>query len=244
MASAPAGSPENGATVAVDLTNGVYTVTITSPNHQQPLNVTESFDASEKIGVSNQGTFHFENANGSTTELSPNARAADVTAAINAVPGNPPVSVTNVPGEQGVFIIKYLDGQSHAPVKVVDTQALTAAVPNSSTVDLTYARQVTFDPNLYASANVLGAIVQINKLSSDVFAYTDLNGDHQFDLGDHPIDGLVAAKNFSQQTVNTTPQARLMINSDVNSAPGVYKPVDPAHPAVPQFFDFRNDNIA
>ena len=240
----PAGSPEHGATIAVDLSNGAYTVTITSANHQQPLNVTESFDASQKIGVSNQGTFHLDTANGSTSELSPNARAADVAAAINAVPGNPPVSVTNVPGEHGVFIIKYLDGQNDPAVKVVDTQALAAADPNSSTVDLTYARQVTFDPNLYASANVLGAIVQINKLSSDIFAYTDLNGDHQFDLGDHPIDGLVAAKNFSQQSVNTTPQARLVINSDVNSAPGVYKPVDPANPTVPQFFDFRNDNIA
>ena len=56
------------------------------------------------------------------------------------------------------------------------------------------------------------------------------------------IDGLIAAKNLSQKTLNFTPQARLIVNSDVNSAAaGQFKPVDPLNPTTPVFYDFLND---
>ena len=95
------------------------------------------------------------------------------------------------------------------------------------------------------ASNIVGAIADFNEIGGDHFKFIGDTVDPVtklglYTLGDVPIDGLIAAKNFSQKTSNFTPQARLVINSDINSAPLHYTPVDPNHPTTPSFYD--NDN--
>lgn len=218
----------------------------------QPLvNVTEMTDQVDQLTVSNLGSFHFVNGATTSPELSPNATAAQVATAINTGLAQPEVSVTMAPGAHGVYLVKYLDGQTHPSMSatvpsVVDTLAVSATAPPAGPDTLTLARPQIFDENIYTQqANLVGAIADLNHLGAEHFAFLDNNHGGApgaaFELGDTAIDGLIAAKNFSQKTMNFTPQARLIVNSDANSTPLHFLPVDPLHPTSPVFYDFAND---
>ncbi|MEQ1861045.1 MAG: hypothetical protein ABMA13_14005 [Chthoniobacteraceae bacterium] len=91
--------------------------------------------------------------------------------------------------------------------------------PGSPTVSeqqtIRYFAKNEFDPTAYASANLVGAISDINEHDANVFRFVNLDGSIDgfgrptFTLGDRPLDGILMAKIFDQATVNFTPEARL-----------------------------------
>jgi hypothetical protein len=63
----------------------------------------------------------------------------------------------------------------------------------------------------YATANLVGAVVDPTAINANRFHFVDsVGGNGKFDLGEVPIDGLILAKNFAQEHCNFTPEARLI----------------------------------
>lgn len=262
---------QDNATYTVSVTSdnaGGYFVTYSDFDPHSPLlateynNTTQTVNLSTLTGSTAATATHFtltaDSAGGgsvTTTPLDLHASPAEVQAALAAA-GATEVSVTG--GAGGTYNLEYTDGASHNLASVSEINPLTSSttftsdthLPTNGDVVLSYVRQITFDPTVDASAHIVGAIAGYNQLGADRFEFvktlssTAAGYQPTFQLGDIAVDGLVAAKNFSQRTVNFTPQARLIVNSDVNSgANGVYKPVDPNSTAtnpIPVFFDFDN----
>ncbi len=178
-----------------------------------------------------------------TTLLQPNASAAQVQATLNAVAaanGFPAVSVTG--GPNGVYNVAFQGNGNQVPLYVTETVPLftPAPPPNlpAETVQLTIPQLRTFDPIEYAQARIVGAIADFNELGANIFKFIDADNDGLYDFanGEIPIDGLIAAKKFSQVApTNFTPQARYVLATQTVPK-GPYNPLPPGS----EFFDFTN----
>jgi hypothetical protein len=61
-------------------------------------------------------------------------------------------------------------------------------------------------PNPLLTANFVGSFSNPTAVDGNKFQFIDTNSNGFFDIGEQPIDGLVAAKVFDQKTMNFTPE--------------------------------------
>ncbi len=137
-------------------------------------------------------------------------------------------SVSNISAKAIAAIVA---GRGPAPELVEKVAAITLVddgfqLLHESTGAFIDSVSYMFDPVVYANANLVGAIADISRVNAYEFQFNDTNANGLYDLGEVPIDGLIAAKTFVQSApTNFTPEAKLTIEGK----PGTLK-----------FYDFDN----
>jgi hypothetical protein len=159
-------------------------------------------------------------------DLPENATAADVLAALLSIPsiqalpvvhtGQPPISVTTNPDSSYTIVFNNVDGDvaflgadqfENFTVQTLSNTALKTQI-------LTPIVKGEFLASAFASASLVGAVVDINEIDSNIFKFIHQGtvysaAQRAFELGDTPIDGILMAKVFDQNSANFTPEARL-----------------------------------
>ncbi|HZJ15484.1 MAG TPA: hypothetical protein VFD27_10555, partial [Chthoniobacteraceae bacterium] len=80
--------------------------------------------------------------------------------------------------------------------------------------EIAYPRKGEFEPIYFTQANLVGGISDLNEIDANVFHFLRngmLMSGPSFQFGDTPIDGLIMAKNLTQNTINFTPEAKLTL---------------------------------
>jgi hypothetical protein len=80
----------------------------------------------------------------------------------------------------------------------------------------------SYNDTYYPTANLVGAIFDITKPAAYVFNFTEVNGTPGFQPGDTPIDGIVMAEFFNQNTVNFVPEASFTTIAPAGSTAGFF----------------------
>lgn len=165
-----------------------------------------------------------------------NAKAQSVEDALNALPGIQAIGLVDVtPASRSVVIngvsktvydntafdvTFHGDGDQNSlaglqPEIMPVATTRQGSVGQSEQQTIRYFAKNSFDPAAYASANLVGAITDIDEHNANMFHFVNVDGSVDvnlkptFTLGDRPLDGIVMAKFFDQATVNFTPEARL-----------------------------------
>ncbi len=106
-----------------------------------------------------------------------------------------------------------LSGVQPEVMPMVTVRDGTALVPEQQ--EIHYFPKYQINPTTYTTANLVGAIYDLDEHNANRFHFVNLDGSVDsfgrptFTLGDRPIDGIVMARIFDQATVNFTPEARL-----------------------------------
>jgi hypothetical protein len=201
--------------------NGTFNVDFNENAGQPQLAVTGFIHEVQSFDVLGLGNFNIRFGSDVTGTLAANASAADVQAALNALPsiqalapGNTGTVAVTATGNTEYRIVFSGDGDinSTAGTQFVDMEVDTIRNGSGLLVEeqrIGYLPKGSFNTITFLSANLVGAISDSNELGANIFKWTETNGTPGFNLGDEPIDGLVMAKTFTQSLVNFTPEARL-----------------------------------
>lgn len=161
-----------------------------------------------------------------TPRLVPNSSPALVEAAIEALPNflavaEGGVSVTLNPDSS--YRIVFDGDDNKLAFSGLQFETFTTATLQQGSAGLVEVQTLTpiikgeFLLSAYQAASLVGAIVDITEIDSNVFTFlhngilTKANplASIVFVLGDTPVDGILMAKNFDQKTCNFTPEASL-----------------------------------
>lgn len=165
-----------------------------------------------------------------------NARALEVQTALNALtsvqnvggvtvkPSTHTETVNGVPTviyDNTAFEVSFLgDGDQNA-LSGIQPEVMPMVTIHEGTPlrpeqqEIHYFPKYQIDPTVYSTANIVGAIYDLDEHNANRFHFVNLDGSVDslgratFTLGDRPIDGIVMARIFDQATVNFTPEARL-----------------------------------
>jgi hypothetical protein len=202
--------------VAIPGEPGIFTITFNTNGDKDLIGGDALIHEIQIIDVLAVGQFSVSFGPNSTGRLDPNSSAADVEAALNALPSVIAVGGVDVePGENTSYVVTFLgDGDqllsSATQFEPMTVNTVTAGGANAREVQqISYLSKAYFDEDTYALANLVGALSDINEIDSNVFHWIELNGTPGFGVGDSPIDGIVMAQVFDQRTVNFTPEAKL-----------------------------------
>lgn len=219
---------------------GVFDVVFDNLGDKPAINVKTFTHEQQKLDVYAVGNFTtiFDNQS-QTIDLNPatpgindlpeGATAAQVLQALLSIPSiqalqkvNPaldPLTVTANADSSYTIVFNNVDGDvaflgadqfEHFTVKtVINGSAQAAEVQNITPIVKGEFLSVPF-----ARASLVGAVVDINELDSNVFKFIHQGivysaAQRNFEIGDTPIDGILMAKTFDQATANFTPEARL-----------------------------------
>lgn len=207
---------EGGVTVSGDATAG-FTVTFNQPGDKAAI-IGQSLRLEvQTVDVTNIGNFTLTFGGDTTTPLVPNATAAQVEAALNLLPAVISAGgVTVSGGAHGVFSITFKTTGDKTSIGSDETLPLTYQTTTNGSGGVNEVQQLNFidrplfTVNAFTAANIVAAIADYNELGSNRFKFLDANQNGIFDLGEIPIDGLIAAKVFDQNSANFTPQAKLV----------------------------------
>jgi len=204
-----------GATVTGDAVTG-YTIKFLANGNQGPLTVVANVSEVQQVDVLGVGEFTLSFGGTTTGRLAANASLAAVDTAIEAILPGQTVTVTSDPKDLTSYIVTFdqvgdqpaFEVTEYAPLArtTVDATAVTSEVQT-----LSFVPRATFTQAEFSRSNLVGAIVDSNEIGSGVFKFTPVGAPHAtFQLGDKPIDGLIVAKVFDQNTINFTPEASLV----------------------------------
>ena len=233
-----------GVTVTAGALPGVYEIvydqlgnqpssaTFTSTHEQQKLDV---YGIGNFVAIfdSQPQTVDLNPATVGLNDLPEGATAADVQtallsiAAIQALPlvkaGQSPLTVVANPDSSYTVVFDNVDGDvaflggdqfENFTVHTIQDGSSTPGNLISEVQIITPIVKGEFLSAAFAKASLVGAIVDINEIDSNVFKFIHLGttysaAQRDFEIGDTPIDGILLAKNFDQSTCNFTPEARL-----------------------------------
>ena len=97
---------------------------------------------------------------------------------------------------------------------MINGQNRNGTVSTRELQEIAYPRKGEFEAIYFSQANLVGGISDINEIDSNVFHYLhlgELMSGTGFQPGDTPIDGLIMAKTFNQDSANFTPEAKLTL---------------------------------
>ena len=214
--------PQPAVTVILDPATNKFVVTFVEPANYPQLIVMGHRPEVQKVDIFNTGEFVLEFDGDSTPRLPANASQEQVEAALNALPsvketgpGNTgSVSVITLP--QRGYQVTFKARGDQPEITATQFAPVEASSPNEGTADtrevqtLQGLNPVLLNPAAVANGNFVGAFADIQSFSGPNFRFIDTNGSGVFDLGDQPIDGLIIAKFLNQDTLNFTPEARLV----------------------------------
>jgi|GEM_PF-1256283 len=221
-------------------TPGAFDVVYDNLGDKPAINVKTFTHEQQKLDVYAVGNFTtiFDNQS-QTIDLNPatvgindlpqGATAAQVLQALLSIPSiqalqkvNPaldPLTVTANADSSYTIVFNNVDGdvaflgadqfESFTVKTVINGSAQAAEVQNITPIVKGEFLSVPF-----ARASLVGAVVDINELDSNVFKFIHQGvvysgAQRNFEVGDTPIDGILMAKSFDQTTANFTPEARL-----------------------------------
>ena len=220
-----------GTIVSTDPTTGVFQISYAEFGDQPPVTTVNYIHEKQKIDVYQVGDFQLSFNNQLTGILPANASAAQVQAALNALSTvNQGVgkSVVVKSNPDSSYTVVFSDDNDQQPFGGVQFENLGVATSVDGGVSareiqvLNAVKKGEYSALFFTtSARLLGAVVDINEIDSNVFkSFADTNANGVFDLGidtlhvgafvlgDIPIDGLVMANVFDQVNTNVIPEAK------------------------------------
>ena len=214
-----------------------FEISFTQAGVQAPIIVTSQVPEQQSVDVLGVGGFTLSYLGQATAVLGANATAAEVEAALNGLTlpggGGPAivggVTVTDGPVGSSSYLVTFNDTPDPDPFLIQGTEFIPM---NATTITegaagifekqgVSFVSRNTFTKSEYAIANIVGAIVDPNEIGAPIFKYTKGAGNvgAGFELGDTPIDGLIMARIFNQDTVNFTPEAKYVTTDNGKDLP-------------------------
>ena len=205
-----------GVVVTGDSVNG-FVVKFNQNGDRNLLAITADLSEVQRIDTLGVGQFIIDVGGVTTSRLNSNATLLEVQNAINVALAGPTVMVSADPADATAYVVRFDQPGQQVEFLVTEFAPLAAATliqgtaGNPEVQTLNFVPRSAFSAAQYATANLVGAIVDPNEINSAVFKFTPVGAPHVgFQLGDKPIDGLIVAKVLNQATLNFTPEASLI----------------------------------
>lgn len=171
----------------------------------------------QAIALFSVGEYELSYGAATTLRLPAGSTTGDIESALNSLAGFPAGGVTVTNGFSNDFTITFNDAGDSDLItarQFFPTDAITVREGTPGPAGLQEKQEIRqpfrylFDQTKFATANLVGGFSDATEFDAFRFKWQDANNNELYDLGEIPIDGLIAATTYNPALINFIPEAR------------------------------------